>query len=113
MFNFTYFPVHVSENLTLSRILGTLKLLKTHIKRFEYVEDVWIPEHRLVPVGFAGSSHVFTGQSATDHRVIMMLHTPAAQSDVIKTCSISCLQHKQRGTLSMSKMFVSELVQFL
>lgn len=71
----------------------------------EFVEDVWLPEHRLMPIGFVGSSHVLSSQSAADHRVIMVLHTPAAQPDVIKTCSIPCLEHKRRGTLIiMSKL---------
>lgn len=51
-----------------------------------------IPEHGLVPVWFVGSCHILSSQSATDHSMIMMLHTPSAQFDVIETRSISRLE---------------------
>lgn len=50
-----------------------------------------VPEHGLVPVRLSGSGHVFSGKSAAHHCVIMMLHPPPTQLEVIETCSITCL----------------------
>ncbi len=74
---------------------------------------MWLPEHWLMPIRFAGSGHVLSSKSAADHRMIVMLYTPTAQLDVIETCSISCLEHKHWRTLLLKCMMQSDPVQFL
>ncbi len=74
---------------------------------------MWLPEHWLMPIRFAGSGHVLSSKSAADHRMIVMLYTPTAQLDVIETCSISCLEHKHWRTLLLKFMMQSDPVQFL
>lgn len=66
-----------------------------------------LPEHGLVPVGLCSSCHVFSSQSAAHHGVVVVLHAPPAQFDVIKAGSIPCLGENhpvspETGTASIS-----------
>lgn len=63
-----------------------------------------------MPVGFVGSGHVLSSQSPAHDGVVVVLHSPAAQSDVIETRSISCLIPDGRdggyvGWIKMTKYF--------
>ena len=49
-----------------------------------------------MPVGFVGPSHVLPGQPAADHRVVVVLHPPPAQFDVVEARSVTSLGERER-----------------
>ena len=64
-----------------------LRTLRINLE--ELLED--LPEHGLVPVGLVGPGHVLPGQPAADHRMVVVLHAPAAQPDVVEAGRVAGL----------------------